>query len=113
MWSLTLLKILFVSTLCYVDADMDEAGGDPTISKVIKLLQGMLDKSKEDGETDTKLMAKYTCFCDTNEEEKKKSIADLGAQIELLGAQIGQLQATNGQVSHELADLHAQISENE
>merc|ERR1719161_1498372 len=113
MWSLTLLKILFVSTLCYVDADMDEAGGDPTISKVIKLLQGMLDKSKEDGEKDTKLMAKYTCFCDTNEAEKKKSITDLGAQIELLGAQIGQLQATNGQVSNDLAELHAQISENE
>jgi hypothetical protein len=96
-----------------VDADMDEAGGDPTISKVIKLLQGMLDKSKEDGETDTKLMAKYTCFCDTNEEEKKKSVQDLGKQVELLGAQIGQLQATNGLVSNDLAELHAQISDNE
>lgn len=110
---LSVYKVLFVSAFCYADANMDEASGDPTISKVIKLLQGMLDKSKEDGEKDTKLMAKYTCFCDTNEEEKTKSIKDLGANIEVLGAQIGQLQAINGQVSNELAELHAQISDNE
>lgn len=108
-----ILRILIVFVPLYANANMDETVGDPTIAQVIKLLQGMLDKSKADGETDTKLMAKYTCFCDTNAAEKKKSIKDLGAQIELLGAQVGQLQATNGQVSHELADLRAQISENE
>lgn len=109
-----MLKILLVSAVTLAaEANSDSTGGDRTVTKVIKLLQDMLEKSQEEGETDTKLMAKYTCFCDTNEEEKTKSIKDLSSQIELLGAGIAQVQAENGQLSTELADLEASRSENE
>jgi len=56
--------ILFVLAGC-ISFPVDASdGGDPTIAKVQKLLQNMLTKSKADGEKDTKLNAKFTCFCD-------------------------------------------------
>jgi hypothetical protein len=95
------------------DAANVEQGGDRTMTKVIKLLQGMLEKSKEDGEKDVKIFAKYQCFCDTNDEDKVKSIADAGQSIEQLAGEIGVLQGENGKLSTELAELEMGIGDNE
>merc|ERR1719337_276553 len=74
----------------------NEEQGDRTITKVIKMLQGMLVKSKADGEKDIKLFAKYKCYCDSNAAEKTKEIADGGEAIELLAGEIAALQGENG-----------------
>jgi len=95
------------------DAATVQQGGDRTMTKVIKLLQGMLEKSKEDGEKDVKIFAKYQCFCDTNDEEKVKSIADAGRSIEQLAGEIGVLQGENGKLGTELADLEMARGDNE
>merc|ERR1719506_2359090 len=91
----------------------DNAGGDRTITKVIKMLQGMLVKSKADGEKDVKLFAKYKCYCDSNAAEKTKEIADGGAAIELLAGEIGALQGENGVLSTEKAELEMAMGDNE
>merc|ERR1719169_209769 len=78
---------------------------DRTITKVIKMLQGMLVKSKADGEKDLKLFAKYKCYCDQNAEEKAKAIADSKTAIELLAGEIGALQAETGGLSTDNAEL--------
>lgn len=108
-----LILFLFAAAAFHADASADRVDGDRTISKVIKLLKGMMEKSKEDGEKEAKLDAKYTCFCDTNIEEKQKSIAALASSVQMLGSEIGQLQASNGLLSGDLAELESQRSENE
>merc|ERR1719235_1017066 len=80
---------------------------DRPITKVVKLLQGMLDKSKSDGETDTELFAKYKCYCDTNTANKKAAIESNTKAIALLASEIEELQATNGKMSGEHAQLQA------
>jgi len=95
------------------DAANVQQGGDRTMTKVIKLLQGMLEKSKSDGEKDVKIFAKYQCFCDTNDEEKTKSIADSGKAIEQLAAEIGELQGENGKLGTELAEIELTLGDSE
>merc|ERR1719454_2688691 len=103
-----------VLLLCVLGlAAADNAGGDRTITKVIKMLQGMLVKSKADGEKDIKLFAKYKCYCDSNAAEKTKEIADGGEAIELLAGEIGALQGENGKLSTENAELEMGMGDNE
>merc|ERR1719405_356713 len=87
--------------------------GDRTITKVIKLLQGMMVKSKADGERDTELFAKYKCYCDSNEANKKNAIDTATKSIALLAGQIAELQASNGQMSTDNAQLEFSRGENE
>jgi len=87
--------------------------GDKTITKVVKLLQEMLDKSKADGDKDTDMFAKYKCYCDINAADKTKAIADNTQAISLLSSEIGELQAENGKLSTECAELETRMTENE
>jgi len=86
---------------------------DKPITKVVKLLQGMLEKSKVDGERDTELFAKYKCYCDTNTVDKKTAIEAGTASIALLGAEIGELQGSNGKLSTQHSELEVAMSDNE
>lgn len=87
--------------------------GDRTISKVVKLLQKMLEDSKKEAEEERKLYAKFKCYCDDNEAEKKESIKTLTKQIGLLEAQIEELQGSNEILSSESAQLQAKMDANE
>merc|ERR1719158_682170 len=77
------------------------------------MLQGMLVKSKADGERSAKHRAKYKCYCDSNAAEKTKEIADGGATIELLAGEIAGLQGENGVLSTENAELEMAMGDNE
>merc|ERR1719327_34711 len=87
--------------------------GDRTITKVIKLLQEMMVKSKADGERDTELFAKYKCYCDSNSATKTKAIDQAGKDIELLAGKISELQASSGALSTENANLQFAMGDNE
>merc|ERR1719482_1635992 len=109
-----LVAFLLVSTAFgAVTSEQTKAEGDRTITKVIKILQGMLVKSKADGENDLKLFAKYKCYCDSNAAEKAKAIVDQGKEIELLAGEIAELQAANGKLSTENAELEMAMGDNE
>jgi len=95
--------------------DADDSGsrdGDRTITKVVKLLQKMLDKSKKDGEDDKLAYAKYKCYVDTSEAEKKESIKKLTEEIALLESEIAELQARNAELSTQSARLNADMTAN-
>merc|ERR1719247_1865803 len=85
---------LFALLGCGAAAINEQAGGDRTITKVIKMLQGMVEKSKADGEKDVKIFAKFQCFCDSNQAEKTKAIEDSANMITQLGAEIGELEGS-------------------
>jgi len=98
----------------FAPTGLAQSGGDDrTITKVVKLLQGMLDKSKADGAAERDLYAKYKCYCDSNDKEKTNSVEDLTTQIGLLGSKIERLQGANGILSSESSQLKADIAANE
>jgi hypothetical protein len=86
---------------------------DGSITKVIKMLQGMLVKSKEDGEKDQIVFGKYKCYCDSNVESKTKAIERSDNEIKQLTAQIMELESSNGKLSTENAELEMAMADNE
>jgi len=86
---------------------------DNTITKVVKLLQGMLDKSKAEGDEERKIYAKFKCYCDQSEAEKNASIKSLTEQIGVLESKIAEIQGDTGELSSEVAALKAAMAENE
>merc|ERR1719460_3158440 len=85
---------------------------DSTITKVVKLLQEMLDKSKVDGTDDRTVYAKFKCYCDTTTEKKTKAIVETTAAIEAAEAQLEDLRAQNTALSQEVAKLESDMAEN-
>jgi len=86
---------------------------DNTITKVVKILQGMLAKSKEEGDEERTIFAKFKCFCDDNEREKKDSIEQLGKDINVLSSKIEELQGSTGGMSSEANQLRQDMMANE
>jgi len=85
---------------------------DRTITQVVKLLQGMLDKSKAEGDEERKIYAKFKCYCDTSEAEKTASIKKETEAINLLESEIAEIQGDTGGLSSEVADLKANMADN-
>merc|ERR1712066_423541 len=85
---------------------------DRTITQVVKLLQDMLEKSQKEGDEERVIYAKFKCYCDTSEAEKKASIKSLTKQIDLLESQIAEIQGDTGGLSSECADLKAKMADN-
>jgi hypothetical protein len=89
-----------------------QTGGDRTITKVVKLLQNMLDKSKAEGDSERTLYGKFKCYCDQNEAEKNDSIKQLSEQIAVLESKIAEIQGSTGSLSSDVAKLKADMAAN-
>jgi len=83
------------------------------VTKVVKLLEGMLEKSKADADADREVYAKFKCYCDTQEAKKTQEIDDLAAEIATLESKIEELKGSTGALSTECAELKAKMAENE
>merc|ERR1719223_1433735 len=90
----------------------DAVSKDSTITKVVKVLQDMLAKSKKEGDEERTIFAKFKCFCDQNEADRTESIEDLGKEINVLSSKIEELQGSTGSLSTECAGLAADITAN-
>jgi hypothetical protein len=87
--------------------------GDKTITKVVKLLEGMLEKSKTDGGTDKDVYAAYKCYCDKTDEAKNTAIAEATAEMERMSSFLSDKRAQNTKLSQEIATLEKDIADNE
>merc|ERR1719150_3608881 len=94
------------------EVNIKNVASDRTITQVVKLLQDMLANSKTEGDEERVAYAKYKCYCDTNEAEKKEEIAKLTETIGLLESKIEGLKASTGLLSEEVAKLDADIASN-
>jgi hypothetical protein len=106
------LALLVVAAVFSV-TDAASSEGDRTMTKVVKLLQEMLDTSQADGRADTEIFAKFKCYCDSNTAKKTASIADLTSQISTHEGQIETLSASSGKLSTEVASLDQGMTDNE
>merc|ERR1719281_2443364 len=88
-------------------------GDDKTITKVVTLLQEMLDKSKDDGKSDRTVFGKFQCYCDSSTAKTKEAIETTSEEIERMDALIADKTAQNSAYSQEAAKLEADMAANQ
>jgi len=107
--SATAWNLKAASTLTF---DMDEAKNRP-VSKVIDLLKDMKKQLEEEAKADEEVYDKFACWCETNDKEKTKAIADAEARINDLNIAIEELTAASVRLNKEIKILEKEVSENQ
>jgi len=92
--------------------DVAEAKNRP-VSKVITLLKDMLKQLEKEAEEDEEVYDKLACWCETNDKEKTKSIADAEARIADLTTKIEELTASSARLNTEIKNLEKEVAANQ
>merc|ERR1719337_260616 len=100
-----------VSVTSSLHFDVAAAKNRP-VSKVITLLKDMLKQLEKEGEEDEEIYDKMACWCETNDKEKTKAIADAEARIEDLTTSIEELTAASARLNTEIKNLEKEIASN-
>jgi chromosome segregation ATPase len=82
------------------------------VTKVVTLLKDMSAQLEKEGEEDEEVYDKMVCWCETNDKEKTKAIADAEQWITDLGAQIEELTGLSARLSAEITTLNSEVAEN-
>jgi chromosome segregation ATPase len=90
----------------------DDAKNRP-VSKVINLLKDMQKTLEEEAKTDQEVYDTFACWCETNEKEKTKAIADATKHIEDLNVQIEELTAASARLNTEIKTLEGEVNKNQ
>jgi len=101
--------LVFVSGLSF---DTEDAKNRP-VSKVITLLKDMLKQLEKEAEDDQEIYDKMACWCETNDKEKTKSIADAEARISDLTTKIEELTANSARLNTEIKNLEKEVAANQ
>lgn len=101
-----------VSTVASLSFDEQAAKNRP-VSKVITLLKDMLKQLESEAEQDEEIYDKMACWCETNDKEKTKSIADAEARISDLTTKIEELTASSARLNTEIKNLEKEVAENQ
>merc|ERR1719298_275307 len=97
------------STLTF---DVDDAKNRP-VSKVIDLLKDMKKQLEEEAKADEEVYDKFACWCETNDKEKTKAIADAEARINDLNIAIEELTAASARLNSEIKMLEEEVGKNQ
>merc|ERR1719460_1784844 len=90
-----------------------EAAKNRPVSKVITLLKDMLKQLEKEAEEDEEIYDKMACWCETNDKEKTKSIADAESRISDLTTKIEELTANSARLNTEIKNLEKEVAENQ
>jgi len=101
-----------VSVESSLNFDVEAAKNRP-VSKVITLLKDMLKQLEKEAEEDEEIYDKMACWCETNDKEKTKSIADAEARIEDLTSKIEELTANSARLGTEIKNLEKEVAANQ
>jgi hypothetical protein len=83
------------------------------VSKVITLLKDMLKQLEKEAEEDEEIYDKMACWCETNDKEKTKSIAEAETRIEDLTTKIEELTANSARLNTEIKNLEKEVAHNQ
>merc|ERR1712159_167407 len=90
-----------------------EGAKNRPVSKVITLLKDMIKQLEKEAEEDEEIYDKMACWCETNDKEKTKSIADAEARISDLTTKIEELTASSARLNTEIKNLEKEVAENQ
>merc|ERR1711933_568970 len=68
---------------------------------------------EKEAEEDEEIYDKLACWCETNDKEKTKAIADAGAKIEDLTTKIEELTAASARLNTEIKNLESEVAKNQ
>merc|ERR1719350_1775170 len=91
----------------------ENAAKNRPVSKVITLLKDMLKQLEKEAEEDEEIYDKMACWCETNDKEKTKSIAEAEARIDALTTKIEELTATSARLNTEIKNLEKEVAANQ
>jgi len=103
------LSVHATSSLTFDEA----AAKNRPVSKVITLLKDMLKQLEKEAEEDEEIYDQLACWCETNDKEKTKSIADAESHIEDLTTKIEELTAGSARLNTEIKNLDKEVAENQ
>merc|ERR1719223_1115259 len=83
------------------------------VAKVINVLNDMLKQLEKEASEDEELYETMTCWCETNDREKTKAIADAEAKIDDLNVKIEELTAKSGKLGVEIKNLEKEVAKNQ
>merc|ERR1719461_1310720 len=113
LWMVAILSAgLHVSVVSSLNFDAIAAKNRP-VSKVITLLKDMLKQLEKEAEEDEEIYDKMACWCETNDKEKTKSIADAEAKIEDLTTKIEEYTAASARLNTEIKNLESEVAKNQ
>jgi len=92
---------------------LDTTSKNRPVAKVINVLNDMLKQLEKESEEDEELYETMTCWCETNDREKTKAIADAEARIDDLGVKIEELTAKSGKLGVEIKNLEKEVAKNQ
>merc|ERR1719507_2763727 len=95
-----------------ISFDMVAAKNRP-VSKVITLLKDMLKQLEKEAAEDEEIFDKMACWCETNDKEKTKAIADAEAKIEDLTTKIEEYTAASARLNTEIKNLESEVAKNQ
>merc|ERR1719434_103357 len=90
-----------------------EAAKNRPVSKVITLLKDMLKQLEKEAEEDEEIYDKMACWCETNDKEKTKAIADAESRISDLTTKIEDLTAASSRLNTEIKNLESEVAKNQ
>merc|ERR1719223_736887 len=73
----------------------------------------MLKQLEKEAEEDEEIYDKMACWCETNDKEKTKSIAEAEARIEDLTSKIEELTANSARLGTEIKNLEKEVAANQ
>jgi len=106
---LVLLALAAFSPSSALSFDVSGAKNRP-VSKVITLLKDMLKQLEKEAEEDEEIYDKLACWCETNDKEKTKSIAEAESRIEQLTTKIEELTANSARLGTEIKNLEKEVA---
>jgi len=92
---------------------LDSSSKARPVAKVITVLGDMLKQLEKEASEDEELYETMTCWCETNDREKTKAIADAESKIEDLGVKIEELTARSGKLGVEIKNLEKEVAKNQ
>merc|ERR1719252_71184 len=105
--------VALLALLCAGAAHADNADKNRPVSKVITLLKDMVAQLEKEAEEDEEVYEGMGCWCETNDKEKTKSIADAEQHIADLTAAIEELTANSARLNTEIENLNKEVAKNE
>merc|ERR1740127_64154 len=101
-----ILLALFGSPACALV--QDDAKNRP-VSKVVTLLKDMIAQLEKEAEEDEEVYEAIGCWCETNDKEKTKSIADAEQRIADLTSAIEEHTANSARLNTEIENLNKEV----
>merc|ERR1719487_477831 len=108
-----LLAVLALALFASASAGSVSASTGSPVEKVVELLTDLKTRIVTDGEIEQKAYDKYACWCENTSKRKANAIVQAKADLRALGQSILKLKGLVATRNAEIAELKADIKENQ